>query len=303
MVTSEARRTGSWARARRAPRRCAPLARWITESARAWAEAPFPGFHARVPPAVLSTDRSVRLVAVVVVVSSSVLAFAGCGKGTGGASSGAVEADAGGHASPRSLTPEQAQKPLAKVGSATITLGDYAAALENMDQFDQLRYQSTERRKELLEEMITVELLSQEAVARGWDKDPLAQQELRAISRVADARRGAQPAHPERRARGRGPRILRVPQGGTTRDRSAVASPRSCCGTRPPRAPRSRRRRRRRPPPRGRARPGEAVDRPPGARERAGRPRGRPRDRVAAGRCARRESPRSRRGPRCRLRD
>ena len=142
----------------------------------------------------LSTDRSVRLVAVVVVVSSSVLAFAGCGKGTGGASSGAVEADAGGHASPRSLTPEQAQKPLAKVGSATITLGDYAAALENMDQFDQLRYQSTERRKELLEEMITVELLSQEAVARGWDKDPLAQQELRAILRdamLAEARKGA----------------------------------------------------------------------------------------------------------------
>lgn len=122
------------------------------------------------------------------------LVLAGCGKGCDGGGGPSGAADAGEHASPRSLTPEQAQKPLAKVGTTTITLGDYAAALENMDQFDQLRYQSTERRKELLEEMITVELLAQEAVTRGWDKDPLAQQELRAILRdamLAEARKGA----------------------------------------------------------------------------------------------------------------
>lgn len=92
------------------------------------------------------------------------------------------------------LTNEQAAQVLAKVGDRTITLGDYTAALEHMDQFDRLRYQSPERRKELLDEMITVELLAMEAVAKGYDKEPLAQQELRAILRdamLAEARKGA----------------------------------------------------------------------------------------------------------------
>jgi hypothetical protein len=63
-----------------------------------------------------------------------------------------------------------------------------------MDQFDRLRYQSVERRKELLDEMITCELLAQEATAKGYDKDPLAQQELRSILRdamLAEARKDA----------------------------------------------------------------------------------------------------------------
>ena len=75
-------------------------------------------------------------------------------------------ADAG-HAQTSSLTPEQAAKVLAKVGDRTITLGDYVAALEHMDQFDRLRYQSPERRKELLDELVEVELLAQEATAKG----------------------------------------------------------------------------------------------------------------------------------------
>lgn len=106
---------------------------------------------------------------------------------------GAKTTDAG--ASPTSLlTNEQASQVLAKVGDKTITLGDYTAALEHMDQFDRLRYQSAERRKELLDEMITVELLAKEAVEKGYDKDALAQQELRAVLRdamLAEARKGA----------------------------------------------------------------------------------------------------------------
>lgn len=92
------------------------------------------------------------------------------------------------------LTPEQAAQVLARVGDKTITLGDYTAALEHMDQFDRLRYQSPERRKELLDEMITVELLAMEATEKGYDEDPLAQQELRAILRdamLAEARKDA----------------------------------------------------------------------------------------------------------------
>jgi hypothetical protein len=54
-----------------------------------------------------------------------------------------------------------------------------------MDQFDRLRYQSPERRRELLREMIDIQILADEAVAKGYDKDPLAQQEERSILRNA----------------------------------------------------------------------------------------------------------------------
>src|SRR5690348_15947625 len=64
---------------------------------------------------------------------------------------------------PGGLSAEQAALVVARVGERTITLGDYAATLERMDQFDRLRYQSPERRKELLQEIIDVELLAQDA--------------------------------------------------------------------------------------------------------------------------------------------
>ena len=82
----------------------------------------------------------------------------------GGLSIGAKPTD-GGTAPAGRLTAEQASRVLAKVGDRTITLGDYAATLERMDQFDRLRYQSPERRKELSQEIIDVELLAQDARA------------------------------------------------------------------------------------------------------------------------------------------
>ena len=121
---------------------------------------------------------------------SALLGTAGCKSCDGGSTDSADS----GHAQPTSLTPEQAKQVLAKVGDETITLGDYAAALEHMDQFDRLRYQSKERRKELLDEMITVQLLAKEATAKVYDKDPVAQQEVRAILRdsmLAEARKNA----------------------------------------------------------------------------------------------------------------
>jgi peptidyl-prolyl cis-trans isomerase C len=104
------------------------------------------------------------------------------------------KASADGGSPTKLLTDKQAAQVLARVGDKTITLGDYTAALEHMDQFDRLRYQSPERRKELLDEMITIELLAMEATEKGYDKDPLAQQELRSILRdamLAEARRNA----------------------------------------------------------------------------------------------------------------
>jgi len=86
----------------------------------------------------------------------------------------------------RAPAAEQAGRVLAKVGDRTITLGDYVAALEHMDQFDRMRYQSPERRKELLNEMIDLELLANEARQKGYDQDPVAQQEIRAILRDFD---------------------------------------------------------------------------------------------------------------------
>lgn len=91
------------------------------------------------------------------------------------------------------LTPEQAARVVAKVGERTITLADFARTLERMDQFDRLRYQTKERRRELLEEMIDVELLAAEAKRLGIDKEPEAQDAIRTILRdaiLAQAREG-----------------------------------------------------------------------------------------------------------------
>jgi peptidyl-prolyl cis-trans isomerase C len=99
----------------------------------------------------------------------------------------------GGAAVAGNLTPEQAAQVIAKVGDRTITVGTYAAALEHMDSFDRMRYQSPERRKELLAEMIDVMLLADEARSRGYDKDPMTQQEIREVLRdamLARAREG-----------------------------------------------------------------------------------------------------------------
>jgi peptidyl-prolyl cis-trans isomerase C len=104
---------------------------------------------------------------------------------------GAV-AEAGASSGP--LTPEQASQVLARVGERTITLGDYVAALEHMDQFDRIRYSAPARRRELLGEMIDVMLLADEARTKGYDKDPATEQEVREILRDAllkQAREGA----------------------------------------------------------------------------------------------------------------
>jgi peptidyl-prolyl cis-trans isomerase C len=108
--------------------------------------------------------------------------------GAAGCNDKALQSSANADAGKRlgsAITPEQATKVLAKVGDHTITLGDFVAAIEHMDQFDRLRYQSPERRRELLAEMINLQLLADEAVAKGYDKEPRVQQEMRAILRDA----------------------------------------------------------------------------------------------------------------------
>jgi peptidyl-prolyl cis-trans isomerase C len=82
---------------------------------------------------------------------------------------------------PGQLTPELARQVLAKVGDREITLGEYAETLERMDPFERIRYQSADRRKLLLNEIIQVELLAEEAKRRGLDKQPETQERLRQI--------------------------------------------------------------------------------------------------------------------------
>lgn len=91
------------------------------------------------------------------------------------------------------LTPKQAEAVLARVGEKTITVGDFAAALERLDDIDRLRFQTPEKRKELLGQMIDLELLANEARRRGLDKDPSVQLGVRQILRdamLAKAREG-----------------------------------------------------------------------------------------------------------------
>ncbi|MEO8901430.1 MAG: peptidyl-prolyl cis-trans isomerase [Polyangiaceae bacterium] len=95
---------------------------------------------------------------------------------------------------PGKLTPELAKQVLAKVGEREITLGEYAETLERMDPFERIRYQSADRRKLLLNEIIQVELLAQEAKRRGLDKQPETQERLRQILKdelLRDVRRDA----------------------------------------------------------------------------------------------------------------
>ncbi|MEJ7733656.1 MAG: peptidylprolyl isomerase [Polyangiaceae bacterium] len=83
------------------------------------------------------------------------------------------------------LTAEQASRTVAKVGDRVITLGDFARSLERMDQFDRLRYQTKERRREQLGDIVDVELLAAEARRRGLDKQPENEDAIRQILRDA----------------------------------------------------------------------------------------------------------------------
>ncbi len=91
------------------------------------------------------------------------------------------------------LSSEQAARVVAKVGDKTITLGDFARTLDRMDQFDRLRYQTKERRRELLDEIVDVELLAAEARRRGLDKSPEVEDAVRQVLRdaiLSEARQG-----------------------------------------------------------------------------------------------------------------
>jgi parvulin-like peptidyl-prolyl isomerase len=112
----------------------------------------------------------------------AVLLLAAC-ESKSGASGGAPSASSRARTATARLTPELAKRVLAKVGDHEITLGEYAATLDRMDPYERLRYQSADRRKDLLNELVDLELLAQEARRRGLDKQPETQERVRQMLR------------------------------------------------------------------------------------------------------------------------
>ncbi|HEX2679186.1 MAG TPA: peptidylprolyl isomerase [Polyangiales bacterium] len=66
------------------------------------------------------------------------------------------------------LTAEQAAQVLVKVGDTKITLGDFAERLGGQSPYLRARYNSPERRREFLDNMVRFELLALEAQKRGY---------------------------------------------------------------------------------------------------------------------------------------
>lgn len=65
------------------------------------------------------------------------------------------------------LTPEQAAKVVAKVGDSTITVGDVTEQINRLSPYIRRRWSAPEKRKEFLDNLIRVELLSKEAERLG----------------------------------------------------------------------------------------------------------------------------------------
>jgi peptidyl-prolyl cis-trans isomerase C len=70
------------------------------------------------------------------------------------------------------LTEEEAAATLAKIGDHEITVGEFAEEIANKGPFLRARYNSPERRRELLDQLVRFELLAQEAHAQGFDQRP-----------------------------------------------------------------------------------------------------------------------------------
>jgi peptidyl-prolyl cis-trans isomerase C len=68
------------------------------------------------------------------------------------------------------LTPEQAAQVLVEIGDTKITLGEFAERLGSQSPYLRARYNSPERRREFLENMVRFELLAAEAEKRGFTK-------------------------------------------------------------------------------------------------------------------------------------
>jgi peptidyl-prolyl cis-trans isomerase C len=87
------------------------------------------------------------------------------------------DADGGGGG----LSAEDARKVLAKVDGTTISLGEFADRINQQSPYLRARYNSPERRREFLDNLIRFELLAQEAERRGYGNDDEVQRTLKQV--------------------------------------------------------------------------------------------------------------------------
>jgi len=79
------------------------------------------------------------------------------------------------------LTPEQAAKPVAKVGDRVITVGDVTDQINRLSPYIRRRWADPEKRKEFLQKLVRVELLSLEAERLGLEQDPEVQRTVKQV--------------------------------------------------------------------------------------------------------------------------
>lgn len=82
---------------------------------------------------------------------------------------------------PAGLTAEQAAKVVAKVGERSITVGDVTRQINRLSPYIRRRWAAPEKRKEFLDKLVRVELLSQEAERLGLGEDPEIQRTLKQV--------------------------------------------------------------------------------------------------------------------------
>lgn len=102
-----------------------------------------------------------------------------CGAGCGAKKSAAPKAEESTVASKNQthgLTPQQAAQELVRIGGHSITVGEFAQALNDQSPYLRARYNSPERKREFLDHMIEFELLAMAAKAQGYDQNPEIQQ-------------------------------------------------------------------------------------------------------------------------------
>lgn len=94
------------------------------------------------------------------------------GLGCGGDDDDAVVVTPDQTESRHGLTPEQAAETLATVGEENITLGEFAERLADQSPYLRSRFNTPERRREFLDNLIRFEILAQEAERRDLDELP-----------------------------------------------------------------------------------------------------------------------------------
>jgi len=108
---------------------------------------------------------------------------AGCGgEDSAKKAEGAKDKDAAAEEKlPQGLTPEQAAEVVAKVGERTITVGDVTDQINRLSPYIRRRWAAPEKRKEFLQKLIRIELLSQEAERVGLGNDPEVQRTIKQV--------------------------------------------------------------------------------------------------------------------------